>query len=146
MLAGIGILIFTSQFHVMLDDKPRIHGIDNLISIPNTIYKAIFPIDGSTHHLAALIGITTIIILLLWEKFKPRSLKLIPGALVGVVIATTIATVYRLPIQYVDVPGSLLEAIQLPTPASFPRLIQASVLIDRWSLPSLRVRKVCFQP
>jgi len=55
---------------------------------------------------------------------------LIPGALVGVVIATTIATVYRLPIQYVDVPGSLLEAIQLPTPASFPRLIQASVLID----------------
>ncbi|MBL1201816.1 MAG: SulP family inorganic anion transporter [Nostoc sp. ZfuVER08] len=130
MLAGIGILIFASQFHVMLDDKPRIHGIDNLISIPNTIYKAIFPIDGSAHHLAALIGITTIIILLLWEKFKPRSLKLIPGALVGVVIATTIATVYRLPIQYVDVPGSLLEAIQLPTPASFPRLIQVSVLID----------------
>lgn len=94
MLAGIGILILASQFHVMLDDQPRIHGIENLISIPNTIYKAFFPIDGSVHHVAALIGVITIISLLLWEKFKPNSLKLIPGALVGVVIATFIATVY----------------------------------------------------
>ncbi|WP_445630954.1 SulP family inorganic anion transporter [Nostoc sp. DSM 114167] len=130
MLAGIGILIFASQFHVMLDDQPRIHGIENLISIPNTIYKAFFPIDGSVHHVAALIGVITIISLLLWEKFKPNSLKLIPGALVAVVIATVIATVYRLPIQYVDVPGNLAQAIQLPTFASLPRLIQAPVLLD----------------
>ncbi|WP_414571598.1 SulP family inorganic anion transporter [Nostoc sp. CCY 9925] len=130
MLAGIGVLIFASQFHVMLDDKPRIHGIENLLSIPNAIDKALFPIDSSAHHLAALIGVTTIISLLLWEKFKPRSLKLIPGALVGVVIGTVIATFYRFPIQYVDVPANLAQAIQLPTIASLPGLIQAPVLID----------------
>ncbi|MFN6572544.1 SulP family inorganic anion transporter [Dendronalium sp. ChiSLP03b] len=130
MLAGIGILIFASQFHVMLDDKPRTHGIENLIAIPSTIYKAIFPMDGSVHHIAALLGLTTIIIIILWDKFKPRSLKLLPGALIGVIVTTTIATVYRLPIDYVDVPANLLEAIQLPTLSSLPSLIQAPVLLE----------------
>jgi MFS superfamily sulfate permease-like transporter len=130
MLAGIGVLIFASQFHVMVDDKPRTHGIENLITIPSAIYKALFPMDGSVHHIAALIGITTMITLLLWEKFKPRSLKLIPGALVAVILATTIATVYKLPIDYVDVPSNLLEAIQLPSFGSLPRLTHAPILIE----------------
>ncbi|MGH8001288.1 MAG: SulP family inorganic anion transporter [Brasilonema sp.] len=134
MLAGIGVLILASQFHVMLDDKPRTHGIDNLIAIPSAIYKAFFPMDGSVHHIAALIGITTIITLILWEKFKPRSLKLIPGALVAIIIATTIATVYGLPIKYVDVPSNLLEAIQLPSLNSLPRLIHAPILLEAMAI------------
>jgi MFS superfamily sulfate permease-like transporter len=43
MLAGIGVLIFASQFHVMFDIKPHAHGLENLISIPSSIYKGIFP-------------------------------------------------------------------------------------------------------
>jgi MFS superfamily sulfate permease-like transporter len=38
MLAGIGVLIFASQFHVMLDDRPKQSGIANLLSIPEAIY------------------------------------------------------------------------------------------------------------
>ena len=34
MLAGIGVLIFASQFHVMLDYKPIGTGIQNLLGIP----------------------------------------------------------------------------------------------------------------
>ena len=34
MLAGIGVLIFASQFHIMVDDKPRGSGLANLMSIP----------------------------------------------------------------------------------------------------------------
>jgi MFS superfamily sulfate permease-like transporter len=56
MLAGIGVLIFASQFHIMVDDQPRGSGILNLISIPEAIYKGIFPLDGSVHHLAAMVG------------------------------------------------------------------------------------------
>ena len=33
MLGGIGVLIFASQFHVMVDDKPRGSGLANLASI-----------------------------------------------------------------------------------------------------------------
>ena len=39
MLAGIGVLIFASQFHVMVDDKPKGSGIENLITIPQAIMK-----------------------------------------------------------------------------------------------------------
>ena len=34
MLAGIGVLIFAGQFHVMLDDTPRGSGIANLLALP----------------------------------------------------------------------------------------------------------------
>jgi MFS superfamily sulfate permease-like transporter len=40
MLAGIGVLIFASQFHVMIDDKPRGSGINNLIAIPRSTTSA----------------------------------------------------------------------------------------------------------
>jgi MFS superfamily sulfate permease-like transporter len=39
MLAGIGLLILASQFHVMIDDKPKESGLANLLSIPQAIAK-----------------------------------------------------------------------------------------------------------
>ncbi len=130
MLAGIGVLIFASEFHVMIDDKPHAHGIENLIAIPSAIQKVIFPPVGNNHHIAAVIGVITIITIIFWDKFKPRRLRLLPGALIGVVIATAIATSLRLPIQYVEVPGNLLETIQLPKPAQMFRLIHAPLLLE----------------
>ncbi len=44
MLAGIGVLIFSSQFHVMVDDKPKRGGLRNLITIPQAVYKGLGPI------------------------------------------------------------------------------------------------------
>jgi len=130
MLAGIGVLIFASQFHVMFDIKPHAHGLENLISIPSSIYKGIFPPEGSSHHTAAFIGIITIITLVLWDKFKPRRLKLLPGALIGVVVATALATVMQLPIQYVNLPENLGETIHFPTVENLQRLLQLPVMIE----------------
>lgn len=41
MLSGIGVLIFASQFHVMVDDKPKSTGLANLASIPEAIRKGL---------------------------------------------------------------------------------------------------------
>jgi MFS superfamily sulfate permease-like transporter len=41
MLAGIGVLIFASQFHVMVDDAPKDSGIENLVTIPEAIAKGL---------------------------------------------------------------------------------------------------------
>jgi MFS superfamily sulfate permease-like transporter len=41
MLAGIGVLIFASQFHVMVDDEPKGSGIENLVTIPAAIQKGV---------------------------------------------------------------------------------------------------------
>nr|WP_166822639.1 SulP family inorganic anion transporter [Thalassoroseus pseudoceratinae] len=41
MLAGIGVLIFASQFHVMVDDSPKGSGLQNLMAIPQAIAKGL---------------------------------------------------------------------------------------------------------
>src|SRR4051812_13897054 len=88
MLSGIGILIIAGQFHVMVDDKPRSSGIANLLAIPESLWKGLFPPEGTVHHLAAAVGITTLAGILLWNKFKPKALRVLPGSLVGVVAGT----------------------------------------------------------
>jgi len=111
MLAGIGVLIFASQFHVMVDDAPRGSGLTNLLSIPQAIYKGIFPVDGSVHHVAAIIGLLTIASLLLWNRFRPAALKMLPGPLIGVAIGTLVASVLALPIARVEVPSNFASSL-----------------------------------
>lgn len=41
MLAGIGVLILSSQLHVMVDDRPQHSGLANLLSIPEAIAKGL---------------------------------------------------------------------------------------------------------
>jgi MFS superfamily sulfate permease-like transporter len=41
MLAGIGVLILASQFHVMVDDRPQGSGIKNLVTIPQAVWKSL---------------------------------------------------------------------------------------------------------
>jgi MFS superfamily sulfate permease-like transporter len=41
MLSGIGILILSSQLHVMVDDRPRHSGLANLASMPEAIWKGL---------------------------------------------------------------------------------------------------------
>jgi MFS superfamily sulfate permease-like transporter len=119
MMAGIGVLIFSSEFQVAIDAKPYTHGIENLMAIPSAIYKASFPSTGSSHHLAAFVSLITIAALILWEKFRPSKLELLPSSLIAVIFATTIANLMRLPVQYINVPSNLMEVIQFPRLGNF---------------------------
>jgi MFS superfamily sulfate permease-like transporter len=129
MLAGIGVLIFASQFHIMVDDAPRGSGIANLIAIPDAVYKGIFPIDGSTHHVAAAIGLLTIVAIAVWTKFAPRALHMIPAPLVAAAIATAISAIMQLPIKYVNVPESLIGAVRSPGADAFTALLSPDIAI-----------------
>ncbi|HUQ95031.1 MAG TPA: SulP family inorganic anion transporter [Bryobacteraceae bacterium] len=134
MLAGIGVLIFASQFHVMLDDKPKGSGIENLLYIPTAIAQGVFPLDGSKHEIAALLGLLTIATLIAWDKFKRGRAKFIPGALAGIVIASKIAATFRLPVQYVTVPDNLLEALTLPSAGTLSTLAHPSIMLSALAL------------
>ncbi len=129
MLAGIGILIFGAQFHVMVDDKPRASGLSNLLTIPESIGKGLFPIEGGSHHLAAYIGVGTIVILILWTKFAPKQLKLIPGALVAVIASTAVAAALALPIRYVELSDNLLGGIQFFQFGELPKLFSGDLFL-----------------
>lgn len=114
MLAGIGILIMAGQLHVMVDDKPRASGLDNLIAIPESIWKSIAPPEGTAHHVAAAIGILTLGAIVLWNWLRPKSFKVIPGTLVGVVLATAVAAMLQLPVKHVEIPQNIWSAFSLP--------------------------------
>ena len=133
MLAGIGVLIIGSQFHVMVDDGPKGTGLQNLLSIPSAIYKGLVPLDGSSHHLAAFIGILTIAIILAWS-YVPKKLRIIPAPLVAVLLMTILAAVLQLPIKYVSIDGDLLSVVNLPTAETFGKLLTGSAISSALAL------------
>jgi MFS superfamily sulfate permease-like transporter len=134
MLAGIGILIMAGQFHVMVDDKPRASGIANLIALPESIWKGIAPPDGASHQIAAIIGLLTLASIVVWNWLRPKSFKVIPGTLVGVVLATAIATVFQFPVKHVDIPQNIWTAFSLPSLQSLSRLADPHVLFTAFAV------------
>lgn len=129
MLAGIGVLILASQFHVMLDASPIGTGLENIIGIPGAIYNAFFPIKMDNHHIAAGVGVITIASIILWNAFKPEALKSIPAPLVAVIVGTAVAWGFQLDINRVDVPDSLGASLNIPTMEAFGRALDPDIII-----------------
>lgn len=125
MLAGIGVLIVVGQFHVLFDDKPLPSGLANLVAMPAKLLGL-----GEQSTLAAFaVGLVTIGGMLGWEKFRPASMRLVPGALVGVVLATLVAFALGLPIARVTVPESILGAVDLPGEGLLAQLMTTKVIV-----------------
>lgn len=132
MLAGIGILIFAAQFHVMADDKPpgtgkEFGGILNLITLPQAIRKGLSETD---HRPAAVLGVLTIATIILWTALIPKRLRAIPAPLVGVLVATAAAAIFQADAKYITVPNNLLDAMQLPTLGDMTILFAGPSLIE----------------
>lgn len=130
MLAGIGILIFAAQFHVMVDDTPpgsgiKFGGIINLYTIPEAVWKGL---TENVHQEAAGIGVFTILAIVGWASFAPKKLKFLPAPLFGVLLATAAAGVLRLDMKYIGVPDNLADAIGLPAAGDWGRFLNGSIL------------------
>ncbi|PWT96168.1 MAG: SulP family inorganic anion transporter [Candidatus Melainabacteria bacterium] len=130
MLSGIGILILVSQFHVMLDHIPGASGLSNICGIPTAITTGLFPLETTSHHLAAAIGIMTIVILVCWNNLQIKALKFIPGPLVAIVVATLVATATQLPIKHVSIPENLAIAFNFPSFQDLHGMTLREVLLD----------------
>lgn len=113
MLAGIGVLIVVGQFHVLFDAKPLSSGIDNLVAVPGR-FLGLNPGDVSGAERAFAIGLLTIGAMLVWEKFRPARMRLLPGALVGVTAATLTAWLFGLDVTRVVVPSNIFGAVDVP--------------------------------
>ncbi len=128
MLAGIGALIVVGQFHVLFDARPLASGLENLSAMPARML-GLSPWSISAAESAFFIGIVTIAAMLLWEKFRPANLRLVPGALVAVVIATLVTVMLGLGVAKVDVPASIVAAVDTPGPAFFARMLDPTLLM-----------------
>jgi MFS superfamily sulfate permease-like transporter len=134
MLAGIGILIFSSQFHVMLDGKPIGKGVDNLLGIPAALSNALSAGGTSVHALG--IGLMTVAIIALWTSFAPKRLKILPGPLVAVIVAVVVAALLQLKIKYIpdllknpDDINNIWSVIQFPTMETLKNAFDSNILL-----------------
>jgi MFS superfamily sulfate permease-like transporter len=132
MLAGIGVLIFASQFHVMLDRKPIGTGIENFLGIPQAFSAAL--IDPGDHLQAGAIGFLTITVMALWASVVPKKLRVVPGPLVAVVVAVIAAALFKLDIAYVTVPDNIWSVARLPMPSDIGALFNTQIWIGALSI------------
>ncbi len=130
MLAGIGVLIFSSQFHLMVGDTPTGSGVLDLLTIPQAVWKGVVPQGEETqlHWVAARIGVLTIVAMILWQWLVPKKLRFLPAPLVGVLIASSEAYIQELPIEYINVRDNILGSIHLPNVEHFTIFLDPSVL------------------
>jgi MFS superfamily sulfate permease-like transporter len=132
MLGGIGLLILTGQFHVMLDGKPLGHGIQNLVAIPDALISAV---NGGGSPLQALgIGVLSITVMALWGAYVPKKLKILPAPLIAVIIAVIVVSSLKLNIKFVSVPDNIWSVIQFPTLESFKHVFETPILVAAFSV------------
>ncbi|MBB6051060.1 SulP family inorganic anion transporter [Armatimonas rosea] len=112
MLAGIGVTIALAQFHVMLGGKPRPAALLNLKAIPYEVGQLLaHPTTAEVH--AAVLGVVTIAILIVWG-YLPARVRLIPGALVSVLVATVLGNLFFTQAPRVAIKDGSLFQLQVP--------------------------------
>jgi len=130
MLAGIGALIVIGQFHILFDAKPMSSGLENMAMMPARVLGLDFGNVAATE-LALALGLLTIGVMLGWEKLRPKSMSLVPGALLGVVAATVAAWTLGLDVARIEVPVSIAAAFALPgTPEWFAPLANPALIVS----------------
>ncbi|MDE1916658.1 MAG: SulP family inorganic anion transporter [Sphingomonadales bacterium] len=133
MLAGIGALIVAGQFHILFDAKPMSSGLANLAAMPGRVLGLDLA-NARASELALGLGLVTIGVMLGWEKWRPASLKLVPGALLGVMAATFVAMAFGLNVARITVPESIATAFSAPgagffSPLGNPAVITAAIAV-----------------
>jgi len=90
MLAAIGIIIMIKQFYVMIDVKPEGELLENLAGIPEALTRMNPEI--------AVIGFSSLAILIVWEILKPRIklLQILPAPLVVVAVGLGLSLYFDL--------------------------------------------------
>ena len=136
MLSGIGVVILTAQFHMMVDDAPpgtghEFGGIINLITIPQAVWKGL---TENPHQPAAAIGVLTIVTIVAWMALVPKRFRFVPGPLLGVVVATATAAALQLNMNYILVPANLTDALRWPAAADLGRLWDAQIIMAALAL------------
>ncbi len=132
MLAGIGVLIVVSQLQVLIDHKPHSEGWQNVLEIPRVFLVGLglqAGEPGTFPRLALLLGGAALLLTAFWKTIGPKPLRVIPAALVGVIIATVLAVILTAPVKYVALPDNLAGGIQTPTVEAWRLALDYHVLV-----------------
>ncbi|GHD59705.1 sulfate transporter [Streptomyces mirabilis] len=118
MLAGIGLVLIAGQVYAMGDASAPASGlgkIAGLVSLP-----------GDTDPVALAVGGATVVVLLLWPRWR-RGARVVPAPLLAVALAAGVTGMFDLSVRRVEVRG-LLDAVQPPSLADLGRLTEVGML------------------
>ncbi|GAA4237541.1 SulP family inorganic anion transporter [Actinomadura meridiana] len=122
MLAGVGVVLMLAQVHVVLGGTPQQSALDNLRELPGQL--------AHPHTHPALLGGLTVLVLLIWARL-PRGgwLRLVPGPLPAIALATAVAWSLGWNARRVELPDTLLSGWHAPAlPDGSPHGIVGAVV------------------
>ncbi|AUG81780.1 sulfate transporter [Kitasatospora sp. MMS16-BH015] len=123
MLAGIGLVIIAGQLYAMAGRPAPASGTGKLLGLPGLLAQLV---SSPTARTSFVIGAGTIAVILLWQRL-PAKVRVVPGALVAVLLATGAAWLLGSPVKKVEVEG-LLDAIQPPGTGLLDHLTPALIV------------------
>lgn len=106
MLAGIGITIALQQVHVLLGGESHSSAWHKLVHLPFRLA------DANSASMA--LGLLVIVIMVGW-RWAPTPLRMMPGPLMAILAATALSLTLTLDVPRVELNGSLVDAVQLPS-------------------------------
>ncbi len=123
MLAGIGLVLIAGQLYAMADAKAPSSGLGKITGLPGLLGDLA---ESATALSAFALGASTIMIMTLWPRM-PTRLRVVPGALAAVVLATAASALFDMSVAKVEVRG-LLDSIQPPAASEFGQLAEVGLL------------------
>lgn len=123
MLAGIGLVLIAGQLYSLADAKAPASGPDKLLGLAGLAADTL----GDSTALTALgIGVGTVLVLVLWPRWKAGA-RALPAPLAAVLLATGATVAFGLPVARVEVTG-LLQSVQPPGMGDFAGLASVGML------------------
>ncbi len=86
------------------------------------------PLQGTGPYLAVALGLLTVFSMFAWERWRPAVMRLVPGALVGILLATLLAYFGGFDVARVVVPEKILSSVVMPGGSFFARFLEPAIL------------------
>ncbi|MFD5572034.1 SulP family inorganic anion transporter [Streptomyces cadmiisoli] len=123
ILAGIGLVIIAGQVYAAAGLRAPASGVDKIVGVPGALAGAV---TSPTTLTSVSVGVGTIAVLVLWRRL-PERVRVVPGALAAVALATLVTWAFHLPVATVHVQG-LLDAVHVPGADAFGALVSPAAL------------------
>lgn len=136
MLGGIGVLILASQFHVMCDHDAMYHGkkaqggLQYLATIPAAVQESLEGGMASRKFQAAVLGLLSVAIIVAWQTFAPKKLRLIPAALIAVLVAVSVSAATGWEVRKLEVSANIVSDMTFPSLRSLEAVMTPSVMLS----------------
>jgi carbonic anhydrase len=118
MLTGIGIIIILKQIpHAFGYDKDAEGNSAFIGNDGNSMFSALLEPLTKIHYGVTIITLVSLLLLILWEKPFMKKARLVPGALIAVIVSILLNLVFQAAAPAFAVTGEHL--VQIPVPSSF---------------------------